>query len=98
MDATVTARSGGSELVIDLPDPDQSEELAFETVVCRTMVATLQQLPMAARVVVALHYYGEIELQQVAKMMDITESRASHLHTDAVLSVHAALVKVAASG
>lgn len=79
----------------DLVDGDQVEELAFETVVCQATVIALRQLAMPERVVIALHYYMGKELQEVALMMDITESRASHLHTDAVLAIHAALVKVA---
>jgi Sigma-70, region 4 len=39
------------------------------------------------RVALAMHYHEELELQEIARRLGITESRASHLHTDAVLAV-----------
>lgn len=71
------------------------EGAAFErdamTVVCEVMGA----LSFETRVVLVLHYYLGHELQDVALAMDITESRASVLHSEGVLTVLESLRELA---
>lgn len=55
------------------------------------LMRALQSLPESQQAVLSLHYYSGMELREVARMLKITESRASHLHTEAVLVVWAAL-------
>lgn len=54
-------------------------------------VDVIRTLPGEQQVVVALHYHRGFQLQEVAKMLGITESRASQLHARAVLVVHEAM-------
>ncbi len=54
-------------------------------------VEVIRTLPGEQQVVVALHYHKGFQLQEVAKMLGITESRASQLHARAVLVVHQAM-------
>ncbi len=54
-------------------------------------VNVIRTLPGEQQVVVALHYHKGFQLQEVAKMLGITESRASQLHARAVLVVHEAM-------
>jgi DNA-directed RNA polymerase specialized sigma subunit len=42
--------------------------------------------------VLTLHYFKGLQLQQVAKAMGISESRASQLHARAVLAVHEQMI------
>lgn len=49
------------------------------------------ELPGDERLVIVLHYYSGLELKKIARMLDITESRASQLHTKSVLSLLATL-------
>jgi len=55
------------------------------------VVAVTKTLAQEQQVVVALHYHRGIQLQDVAKEMGITETRASQLHARAVLAIHAAM-------
>lgn len=68
------------------------ESTAFTKIILSRVTTTIARLSPDQQVVLALHYYRGMQLQQVAKAMGITESRASQLHARAVLSVHAAMV------
>lgn len=71
------------------------ESTAFTTAVLGRVVEVVEDLPGEEQVVLALHYYGGLQLQEVAKAMGISESRASQLHAKAVLTVHATMVTAA---
>lgn len=79
-------------------DPIDVEGRAFHNNMMKVATATIRQLPKAQQVVLALHYYEALEIRSVAKRLDITESRASQLHTEAVLTVREALKKAATEG
>lgn len=74
-------------------DPDSRIDVE-STVLTRTLLAAtvsvIQSLPPEEQAVIALHYYRGLQLQQVARTLGITESRASQLHAQAVLAIHAA--------
>lgn len=78
------------------PNDDQDvESSAFTQSMLHVLVAVIRTLNDEQQVVVALHYYRGLQLQEVAKTMGITESRASQLHARAVLAVHEAMVQAA---
>ncbi len=84
---------------IDAPDQDfeslfviSVEGSMFVDSLLAEMVDVIDSLSVVHRVVLALHYFSGLELRDVATKLTITESRASHLHTEAVLAVHKALV------
>ncbi len=54
-------------------------------------VTVIRLLPADQQAVLALHYHQGFQLQEVARMLAITESRASQLHARAVLAVHEAM-------
>lgn len=49
----------------------------------------LQALPERDRNVIALYYFEELTLKEIAMTMDISQSRVSQIHTRAVLSLKA---------
>jgi RNA polymerase sigma factor for flagellar operon FliA len=55
------------------------------------LVSAIRALSVDQQAVIALHYHRGLQLQQVASVMGITESRASQLHAKAVLTVHTAM-------
>lgn len=57
------------------------------TAVLEKMVRHIRTLPVTSQVVLSLHYYRGMELREIATELGITESRASQLHTTAVLGV-----------
>lgn len=67
--------------------PQDVEGTAFERTAMHAMVTVLGRLDPQTRVVLVLHYYLNKELQDVAEEMEISEARASLLHSAGVLSV-----------
>jgi len=47
--------------------------------------AAIERLPQKERLILALYYYEELTMREIAEIMDYTESRISQLHTQAVL-------------
>ncbi len=45
----------------------------------------IQDLPEKQRLVLSLYYYEDLNLKEIGKVLDVTESRVSQLHTQAVL-------------
>jgi RNA polymerase sigma factor for flagellar operon FliA len=49
------------------------------------IAAAIKRLPEKERLVLALYYYEELTMREIAEIMDYTESRISQLHTQAIL-------------
>lgn len=64
------------------------ESDAFASSLLEHIVGTIRDLDPEMQIVLALHYFQGLQLQQVAKAMGISESRTSQLHAKAVLAVH----------
>jgi len=78
------------------PSSRQNVESSVITqTVLNSVVVAIRGLPRDQQAVVALHYHRGLQLQEVAKTMSITESRASQLHAEAVLVIHRAMVSAA---
>lgn len=73
------------------------ESDAFTADVLGTVVGTIRDLEPEQQVVLTLHYFRGLQLQEVARTMGISESRASQLHARAVLSVHEQMVRAVSS-
>lgn len=68
------------------------ESDAFTADVLGTVVGTIRDLDVEQQIVLTLHYFSGLQLQEVARTMGISESRASQLHASAVLAVHEQMV------
>lgn len=86
----------------DLPGQDVSDWLhrgrdseAFENLeldeVVENLAAALEELPQREKLVLALYYYEELTMKEVGEVLQITESRVSQLHTQAVLRLRSRL-------
>jgi len=70
------------------PDP----VAAFETEEVKEILAdAIEKLSERERTVVALYYYEGLQLKEIGQVLGVTESRASQLHTKAVLRLRARL-------
>jgi RNA polymerase sigma factor (sigma-70 family) len=82
-------------LAIDAGEAEPQEASVEGSVVTASLLDSLgsvfDALAPHLQAVLALHYYGELEVRDVAVHLGVTESRASHLHTEAVLAVLSAL-------
>jgi len=70
------------------PDP----VAAFESEEIKEILAdAIEKLSERERTVVALYYYEGLQLKEIGQVLGVTESRASQLHTKAVLRLRARL-------
>ncbi len=52
----------------------------------KKMIAdAIQDLPEKQRLVLSLYYYEDLNLKEIGRVLDVTESRVSQLHTQAIL-------------
>jgi len=56
-----------------------------------SLVAAIKDLPEKHRMVLALYYYEDMNLKEIGKVLEVTESRVSQLHTEAVLRLRTKL-------
>lgn len=57
----------------------------------RVVIAAIQDLPENEKKVLVLYYYEELTLKEIGKVLDVTESRISQIHTKAILKLRAKL-------
>lgn len=78
-----------------IPDPcsiDPAQEADKETV-SMEIETLLAKLPALHRSVVRLYYFSGLRLKDIASVMDVTESRASQMLTEAVERMQKALLR-----
>ena len=83
-------------LLACLADPHAQDP--FEDVQIRELKETLgkaiELLPRKERLVVTLYYYEELTMKEIAKVLEITESRVSQLHAQAILRLRGKLQRM----
>jgi RNA polymerase sigma factor for flagellar operon FliA len=52
---------------------------------------SIEDLPEKQRLVLSLYYYEDLNLKEIGRVLDVTESRVSQLHTQAVLRLKSKL-------
>ena len=57
----------------------------------RMIADAIRDLPEKQRLVLSLYYYEDLNLKEIGRVLDVTESRVSQLHTQAVLKLKARL-------
>lgn len=50
----------------------------------KLLVSTIEDLPEKQKLVLSLYYYEELNLKEIGKILNVTESRVSQLHTQAI--------------
>ncbi|MGE4426713.1 MAG: RNA polymerase sigma factor WhiG [Solirubrobacteraceae bacterium] len=70
------------------PDP---EAIVAEQGLRDQIGEAIEALPEREKVVVALYYYENLTLREIGEVLGVTESRASQLHTKAVLRLRSRL-------
>lgn len=48
------------------------------------IMKTVEELPEKQKLVLSLYYYEDLNLKEIGRILDVTESRVSQLHTQAV--------------
>lgn len=60
----------------------------------RVIVQSIQELPEKEKTVLVLYYYEDLTLKEIGKVLEVTESRVSQLHTKAILRLRAKLTNI----
>jgi RNA polymerase sigma factor for flagellar operon FliA len=56
-----------------------------------TIARAIEDLPYQEKVVVSLYYYEELTMKEIGKVLEITESRVSQIHTKAIFHLRTKL-------
>ena len=64
------------------PTPFNEVNVAY---VKRMIAEAINDLPEKQRLVLSLYYYEDLNLKEIGRVLDVTESRVSQLHTQAIL-------------
>ncbi|MCL2791631.1 MAG: RNA polymerase sigma factor WhiG [Spirochaetaceae bacterium] len=78
---------------------ESSQSLNPDTIVEReeikkVIVQAINELPDKEKKVLVLYYYEDLTLKEIGKVLDVTESRISQLHTKAILRLRAKLTSL----
>jgi RNA polymerase sigma factor for flagellar operon FliA len=58
------------------------------------IIATINELPDKEKKILILYYYEDLTLRDIGKVLDVTESRVSQLHTKAILRLRSKLTNI----
>jgi RNA polymerase sigma factor for flagellar operon FliA len=78
------------DIIADDTQTTGRDELQRKELV-QLMIARLQQLPDMQKKVLAMYYFEEMRLAEIAAVFGVTEGRISQIHTQAVLGLRAFL-------
>lgn len=86
-------RDDRSDAIASIPDHTAEDPVSvFENVEVRDILTgAIERLPERERIVIALYYYEGLTLKEIGRVLGVTESRVSQLHTKAVLRLRARL-------
>jgi RNA polymerase sigma factor FliA len=85
----VSSEEDDSNMHDVVPDEKQpsASDLAMKNELIKLVVDRLQQLPEMQRKILAMYYFENLRLAEIAKVFGVTESRICQIHTQAVLSL-----------
>jgi RNA polymerase sigma factor for flagellar operon FliA len=88
-----TSKEEKELLLGDLISGDKDDALSLTTMkeVKSTIAKAIETLPEKERLVVSMYYSDELTMKEIGKVLDITESRVSQIHTQAVIHLRAKL-------
>jgi RNA polymerase sigma factor FliA len=89
LDASAPNRDDGGAPIDVLADADAPSPLAaLQSKERGTLLGrVIDGLPDKERLVVALYYYEELTMQEIGKVLGLTESRVSQIHSSAILRI-----------
>lgn len=80
-------------LMACLADPDAEDPLAalVHSDTRKTLAKAIEGLAEKERIVLTLYYYEELTMKEIGKVLSVTESRVSQLHSQALIHLKGAL-------
>lgn len=81
------------ECIADQKQPDPVDRTAKREL-ARMIAERLEQLPEMQRKVLALYYFEDLRLREIAEVFGLTESRICQIHAQAILAIKAYITKM----
>ncbi len=75
------------DMLETIRDPEKRDPLSLLMTKDRqkTLTSAIDNLPEKERKVVSLYYYNELTMKEIGRILEVTESRVSQLHTQAMI-------------
>ncbi|HVM59894.1 MAG TPA: FliA/WhiG family RNA polymerase sigma factor [Verrucomicrobiae bacterium] len=90
LDAVIGGRDGGEQYETMADDNQETPvETASKRELAHLIAQRIQQLPEVQRKVLALYYFEDLRLREIAEAFGVTESRICQIHTQAILGIKA---------
>jgi RNA polymerase sigma factor for flagellar operon FliA len=91
----VTSREEKETLLNFLSNTDGDDALSLTTVkeIKATLAKHIEHLPEKERLVISMYYSDEMTMKEIGLALDITESRVSQIHSQAVIRLRSKLRK-----
>jgi RNA polymerase sigma factor for flagellar operon FliA len=76
-----------------LHDPDEAgtDEVVEENELVERLGSAIEALPPRDRLVLNLYYHEELTLKEISRVIEVSESRVSQIHTAAVMKLRGLL-------
>ncbi|MCK9330110.1 MAG: FliA/WhiG family RNA polymerase sigma factor [Candidatus Cloacimonetes bacterium] len=86
LDSNFTTSKGDDSLNYSeiLPDNDNIEYEEKKEILKQKLISSIQKLPEKERLVISLYYYENLNLKEIGKVLEVSESRISQIHSSAV--------------
>lgn len=79
---------------IESPQSMNPDQIVERQEMKKVIVEAISELPDKEKKVLVLYYYEDLTLKEIGKILDVTESRVSQLHTKAIIRLRTRLTNV----
>ncbi len=79
---------------IESPRSLNPDSIVEKEEIKRVIVQAINELPEKEKKVLVLYYYEDLTLKEIGKVLEVTESRISQLHTKAILRLRSKLTNI----
>jgi RNA polymerase sigma factor for flagellar operon FliA len=79
---------------IESPSSYNPDVIAEKEEIRRVIIESLEELPDKEKKILVLYYFEDLTLKEIGKVLDVTESRVSQLHTKAILRLRSKLTNI----
>jgi len=79
---------------IESPSSLNPDVMVEKEVMRQVIIAAINELPDKEKKILILYYYEDLTLKDIGKVLEVTESRVSQLHTKAILHLRSKLTNI----
>ena len=79
---------------IESPQSLNPDSIVEKEEIKRVIVQAINELPEKEKKVLVLYYYEDLTLKEIGKVLEVTESRISQLHTKAIMRLRSKLTNI----